>query len=151
MCAASFWAFFCVTRFVFGTHSRILFLELIYFVFATRFVYVLTHAVAVLSLVTVQDEDNEYRFDGFVVGDDEGSEDERRRRHKGSSGDNKRKRLRKAREEHGMEAADDEDLELIAEAQGVRCSYSYSTVTEKHCFAGTRMTRFFFNAKNEKK
>lgn len=54
-----------------------------------------------------------------MVGDDEVSENEQRRR-KGSR-ENKRKRLRKAREEHGMEAADDEDLELIREAQGVRC------------------------------
>lgn len=66
-----------------------------------------------------QEENNEYRIDGFVVGDDEVSENEQRRR-KGSR-ENKRKRLRKAREEHGMEAADDEDLELIREAQGVRC------------------------------
>lgn len=68
-----------------------------------------------------QDEDNEYLLDGFVVGDDELDEEARKRRHKSSGGDsNKRKRLRKAREEHGMEAADDEDLELIREAQGVR-------------------------------
>ncbi len=72
-----------------------------------------------------QDEDNEYRLDGFVVGDeddedeDDGSDGGKRRRNK-SGGDNKRKRLRKAREDHGMEVADDEDLELIREAQGVR-------------------------------
>lgn len=72
-------------------------------------------------LFGLQDEDNEYRLDGFVVGDDDESQNERRRRSKGGSGDNKRKRLRKAREEDVMEAADDEDLELIREAQGVRC------------------------------
>lgn len=56
--------------------------------------------------------------------DDDGdaSDGGKRRRNKSSGGDNKRKRLRKAREEHGIEAADDEDLELIREAQGVRCA-----------------------------
>lgn len=71
-------------------------------------------------LFVFQEEDNEYRLDGFVVGDDDdsGTDTGKRRRHK-SSDSNKRKRLRKAREDHGMEAADDEDLELIREAQGV--------------------------------
>eukprot|EP00903_Cladosiphon_okamuranus_P017486 g16106.t1 len=76
------------------------------------------------------DEDNEYRLDGFVVGDEEDDGDvsdggnSKRRRNKSSGGDNKRKRLRKARDEHGIEAADDEDLELIREAQGVSTSQS---------------------------
>lgn len=78
-----------------------------------------------LPICNCQDEDNEYRLDGFVVGDEDddgdASDGGKRRRTKGSSGDNKRKRLRKARDEHGIEAADDEDLELIREAQGVRC------------------------------
>lgn len=60
-----------------------------------------------------------------MVGDEDDEDDEdggKRRRNKDkSSGENKRKRLRKARDEHGIEAADDEDLELIREAQGVRC------------------------------
>ena len=66
-----------------------------------------------------QDEDNDYQFDGFVVGDDEASEEEEpeRRSPKSSSRRNKRKRLRKAKE--GLDAMDDEDLELIREAQGV--------------------------------
>lgn len=61
-----------------------------------------------------------------MVGDDDASDGDasdgggKRRRNKGSGGDNKRKRLRKARDEHGIEAADDEDLELIREAQGAR-------------------------------
>ncbi|CAM9648035.1 unnamed protein product, partial [Ascophyllum nodosum] len=65
------------------------------------------------------DEDNDYQFDGFVVGDDEASEEEEpeRRSPKSSSRRNKRKRLRKAKE--GLDAMDDEDLELIREAQGV--------------------------------
>lgn len=69
-----------------------------------------------------QDEENEYQIDGFVVGDDELSEGEiGRRKERGGKDSSKRKRLRKAREDgNGMEVADDEDLELIREAQGVR-------------------------------
>lgn len=74
-----------------------------------------------VCFLVFQEEDNEYRLDGFVVGDDDDSDTGKRRRNKtgNSSDSNKRKRLRKAREDHGMEAADDEDLELIREAQGV--------------------------------
>ncbi|CBN78798.1 GTB1; RNA binding / hydrolase, acting on ester bonds, also similar to transcription elogantion facto [Ectocarpus siliculosus] len=71
-----------------------------------------------------EEEDNEYRLDGFVVGDEDVDSDSGKRRRNKSSASSKRKRLRKAREEHGMEAADDEDLELIREAQGVIPSHN---------------------------
>lgn len=78
-----------------------------------------------------------------MVGDEDESQNERRRR---SKGDNKRKRLRKAREEDVMEAADDEDLELIREAQGVRCvareGWRRSAVVMSRGFIAVGVRRF---------
>lgn len=70
-------------------------------------------------LIDLQDEENEYRMDGFVVGDDEVFEEETERRPRKGEGSKKLKRLRKGGE-NDLELADDEDLELIREAQGVR-------------------------------
>lgn len=62
-----------------------------------------------------------------MVGDEDVSEEEGEEREPRSlkpRGDRKRKRLHKAREELGAEAMDEEDLELVREAQGASGSQS---------------------------
>lgn len=73
-------------------------------------------------LTLLQEDVNEYQLDDFVVQDGDISEEEgeRRRRGKKRSGSITRKRLTRATEEHGLDLADEEDLELIREAQGER-------------------------------